>query len=375
MLGSSNISVTLVRNTLGESSNSVGKLCSSDKINKWSVFKPVPRSIADINKPDWYKGNPTYNPYGLKIETWTGINPGMFKTGKWEYTKPSGGSNSIYALGDFRKYNHNARIPIQTVWPEKMYTKQPNQNRINALMVAQTDEAGGQIAIDIVKPLLNITDASASVHMGVCIVSSSGSYTWKTGNMGALTIDFSRLGSQFKSNIDVCLFLTNVTQEDWATSAQVNMMTCALPDDTTQWKHYDTLDTSEPVYEPTWDIDMDLQTFRPNNTVNVLVRFVQKDTSQWPIRIRLIVNSVISSYKTQYGLEFNQADAIGHLGKTWTMRVPIRGILLDSNGIVGSYDRAFPILVPNQVQDLANHYAPMGALKVSIDPNAEEIRP
>ena len=41
VLGTTDISTTKVRNALGESSNDVGTLCKSNKINKFAKYKPV----------------------------------------------------------------------------------------------------------------------------------------------------------------------------------------------------------------------------------------------------------------------------------------------------------------------------------------------
>ena len=40
-LGTTNISTSLVAQTIGEGSNDVGTLCKSTKINMWSKRKPV----------------------------------------------------------------------------------------------------------------------------------------------------------------------------------------------------------------------------------------------------------------------------------------------------------------------------------------------
>lgn len=369
LLPSTNITTTLVANTLGENSHDVGTLCSSNRINKWSVFKPIGRNISEVNKADWYKGNPTYNPYGIVIGYWTGIDINLFKNGSWNYVRPSGGQNSIYCLGDFRKYNHSASEPIQVVFPEKMYLNQPTKNQITSLIVSQTDEISGQIAIDIAKPMLGLNSSSGVIHGGVAIVTSSGNYTWRTASLGLFQIDFSTLASQYRSNFDVVLFLTNVSQETWTSSPLPDMRSICLPEETTRWKHYDSLDTSEPTYEPTWKIATGQSATRaPANNVTVQVGFFRSG-GIFPIQLKVEVTSIISSYKTTYELTLNQSDSTGNIGETYYFNIPFRGLLMKSDGTVGSYTRAFPILVVNRFYDRANHLAGMGAFPLTIDPN------
>lgn len=100
-LPNNNITTSMVRNELGESTNNVGQLCTSNKIYKWSPKKPyslIPPTDADMNKP--------YPPVdGL----W------RLQNGDVIYKKPSGGASDPYRLGDFRGYNHSAAPPC---WAE-----------------------------------------------------------------------------------------------------------------------------------------------------------------------------------------------------------------------------------------------------------------
>lgn len=65
---------TAIRNALGESTNNVGLLCTSSLINQWALFKP---------------GNLSYD-----------ANKNII------YNQPS-----VYRMGDFLGYNHNAQVP------------------------------------------------------------------------------------------------------------------------------------------------------------------------------------------------------------------------------------------------------------------------
>ena len=59
-LGTTNITTTLVGNTLGVASRDVGVLCSSSLINKWSKNKPVryntTSAITDSQRKEVYYG-------------------------------------------------------------------------------------------------------------------------------------------------------------------------------------------------------------------------------------------------------------------------------------------------------------------------------
>lgn len=118
-----NISIIDVKETLGESTYDLGKLCKSSKINPWSLYKP----ISCKNPANWPAG--TDGNYGLTpkilssasevVDVYDGENNG------WIYTPPSGGENSPYRLGDFCGYCHNAikGVSISMPYGTTMYTE------------------------------------------------------------------------------------------------------------------------------------------------------------------------------------------------------------------------------------------------------------
>jgi hypothetical protein len=96
-LPNNNITTTLVRNELGENTNNVGELCTSNKIHMWSPNKPyslIPPTSAEMDRP-----SPPAN--GL----W------RLTDGAVVYKKPTGGASDPYRLGDFRGYNKSAAPP------------------------------------------------------------------------------------------------------------------------------------------------------------------------------------------------------------------------------------------------------------------------
>ena len=115
-LPSTNISTTLVANTLQVSSRDVGYLCSNQhgRINKWSKHKPViwNRITTDGTPYEWYKAQDGYCGLGkVTAFTYAGICDfyrGDSSSDAWEYKPPTGGAAAPYRLGDFRLYDHNA---------------------------------------------------------------------------------------------------------------------------------------------------------------------------------------------------------------------------------------------------------------------------
>lgn len=105
-LGTTNIWTSLVRDKLGESSDDINDLCTSDKVNMFSKFKPI-----DINRL-----------FSVSSSEHEALNYGIivyqiadFKntTGKkWEWLKPT---SYPKRLQDFRNYYHDAPNPIEHI--------------------------------------------------------------------------------------------------------------------------------------------------------------------------------------------------------------------------------------------------------------------
>ena len=129
-LATSNISTTLVANTLGTSTRDVGSLCTSENINKWAKYKPIDNDTVAYDTNTWLNsayanedGKCGLNINPVRIETgdmrWT------FKTMRdqyndptqWQYIKAS----KAFRLGDFRGYQHDAVCPVRTAY-RKDYT-------------------------------------------------------------------------------------------------------------------------------------------------------------------------------------------------------------------------------------------------------------
>lgn len=110
MLGTSNITTTLVGNELGVSGNNVSVLCKSDKINMWSKWKPIKStSLGGITESILQSSN-----YGLSYQTFVSVSDAAeyfdgIMNG-WIYDRPY----DIFRLGDFRNYKHDAKPIIHS---------------------------------------------------------------------------------------------------------------------------------------------------------------------------------------------------------------------------------------------------------------------
>lgn len=118
-LGTTNITTTLVSQTIGVASRDVGTLCSSSLINKWSKYKPVVYpTISTTGITNWWK---TVDGYcGFSIPQYVDIDSLLGDNTTWIYNKPYGTINSPYRLGDFRGYEHTSVIPFDVLIPNSI---------------------------------------------------------------------------------------------------------------------------------------------------------------------------------------------------------------------------------------------------------------
>lgn len=112
ILPKTDISIMMVRNALGYPSTDLGTLCRCNNVNMWSRYKPVPFPHDSVNAyPNWWQGN--YGRCGINIPD-VGSNFDQMMTANWTRDIPAGGSAAPFRLGDFRGYNHDAKVVIGT---------------------------------------------------------------------------------------------------------------------------------------------------------------------------------------------------------------------------------------------------------------------
>lgn len=138
------ISISLVKQTIGASSNDLGTLCIHPNVNIWAKYKPVtyPSPITD-GISDWWKGQDKMcgivHPY---VANASQIN----STTIYKHKSPIGGSNSPYRLGDFRGYDHNALPPCEVVFPDVI---KGDSSVGNIITILYTDAANSLSLSDI----------------------------------------------------------------------------------------------------------------------------------------------------------------------------------------------------------------------------------
>lgn len=94
------ITITDINNMLGTDLKNVSELCTSDKINKWSFYKPVQLAKStSLNDDDYYNINDGFTNivYNSPFELMHNLDNG------WKYEVP----DSNYRLGDFSGYTSN----------------------------------------------------------------------------------------------------------------------------------------------------------------------------------------------------------------------------------------------------------------------------
>lgn len=117
-LSSSGITVSAVKTALGVSNNNVGGLCTDDAINPWSRWKPISLNATTLTDTLLANAN-----YGITIKYST-TAAGLLTLVKnnsnlgYVYNRPAGLATSPYRLGDFRNYEHNAILPVESFYKD-----------------------------------------------------------------------------------------------------------------------------------------------------------------------------------------------------------------------------------------------------------------
>lgn len=102
------VSIKDVQTILGEDSNNLHDLCTSDSINKWAWYKPIRNSSVkvineDIRRAAKYGLSYTENTAAkqlLQTPSEQNFNEAALSS-EWSYNKPQGGTTSPYRLSDF----------------------------------------------------------------------------------------------------------------------------------------------------------------------------------------------------------------------------------------------------------------------------------
>lgn len=121
-LGLLNISHALIRNTLGEDTKLLSALCKSNKINRWSRFKPFQYNAADFATVAAWRNAAKAADYGIVCPSGDN-NPITAAVKAYTYQRPT----SNYRRSDFRNYEHYATQPIYGMGNISFNTLQSSQ--------------------------------------------------------------------------------------------------------------------------------------------------------------------------------------------------------------------------------------------------------
>lgn len=231
-LASSNISTSLVADTLQTSTHDVGALCSHQNINKWSKYKPViwPYTNTESLPTNMKRHQAEDGKCGFKGIQWMSVQQILdHYLGRglscWEYARPTGGASAPYRLGDFRGYDHNApmflqstftkddEIDINRAWGDATYTFNFNVFDTGT-NITLSDFSNAHIGLD------NSARITALIYAGNNLPSTGSTLPDSiqygsdlSSGTASITIDFQQVTSSTSAcNIVFCLsFVTQST--------------------------------------------------------------------------------------------------------------------------------------------------------------------
>lgn len=166
------ISISTIKTALGVNYNSVGQLCTSTAINKWSKHKPVALAkVTELSDSDFQLVN-----YGITVPS-TGyssltamVNAIAAGSVDWAYQRPTGGiSVAPYRMLDFNKYNHSARAPIFSIGNTGSYCDGSSVNLgIGFGRVLPNSET--EIALDDLRAGgQSVSNTFGEMYFGICL--------------------------------------------------------------------------------------------------------------------------------------------------------------------------------------------------------------
>lgn len=166
------ISISTIKTALGVNYSSVGQLCTSTAINKWSKHKPVALAkVTELSDSDFQLVN-----YGITVPS-TGyssltamVTAIVAGSVDWAYQRPTGGiSVAPYRMLDFNKYNHSARAPIFSVGNTGSYCDGSSVNLgIGFGRVLPNSET--EIALDDLRAGgQSVSNTFGEMYFGICL--------------------------------------------------------------------------------------------------------------------------------------------------------------------------------------------------------------
>lgn len=173
-----------VQLALGDSSQDLGTLCKSSKINMWARNKPMSiNKLFGITESDKEKVN-----YGISNLSWVESYDackgyiGQPETSNFTYLKPSGGSSSPYRMEDFIGYDSTATAPIYA--SNRTSLKQEEYSNGNKYVDVYINIRGYNnhpnwlniSYLDYRDPFGNIVLAAKNCYLGIVLQGANGTY-------------------------------------------------------------------------------------------------------------------------------------------------------------------------------------------------------
>ena len=336
-LPTTNITTTLVANTLGVATRNVGELCTSSKINMWSKRKPVrdTRLSIPVNEVGVGNSQNSAENYGLIIPDYQG-DDSLLTT----YKRPTGGPSYPYRLGDFRGYDHNAVAPVIIPPPPSKLEKRMN---IIAAMIAMP--GGSNVTIGDIFGFLG------DLRIGVMVYQSGGGLIGAASGAnpgdGSVSIDLSGL---VYSSLDIKFCLTDYYKA-WETPGGMTAL-------------YE-IPRAYSGQNQNW-INIPLQTYTPPSAVPVFqVRYYPDDSGDY-VQIRIetrdysgvVFVSYVRKDFSQFGGSTTFKVSAGNLRTflDYETNLLVPGALYEaqvwlSGNPTGRFDASTEFMVPKKMDD------------------------
>lgn len=143
-----------IKTVLGETSDDVGTLCTSKKINKASKFKPIkydtPAMLTDAQRAGDVESIGKGIIYGVAFSAPLAFNE-LAEAGAMRYHAPEAGTDWL-RMTDFIGYDHNAIFTPQGVIANKTYFDYSGHKDIN-VDISEKETSGGINIADVARQL------------------------------------------------------------------------------------------------------------------------------------------------------------------------------------------------------------------------------
>jgi hypothetical protein len=167
------VKLSTIKNTLGESGNTLSALCKSGNINKWSRHKPYAvKKYAPLEDSD-IAG--VFFGLEVPIVEMNNISPAT-QTTTWKRLGPS----SIFRLSDFDGYVHTAESPFKSLDGVTNLEFQKNKYYSFSLNI-RTNQTSGSILVGEFKPhnTLHTFDVPLSdCYLGIALYRNNNASEW-----------------------------------------------------------------------------------------------------------------------------------------------------------------------------------------------------